>query len=59
MAIFRTKKAEETENIRLPRHIAIILDGNGRGGKNAAFPGRRATPRGRRLSAESPPTART
>ncbi len=26
MAIFRTKKAEETEDIRLPRHIAIILD---------------------------------
>ena len=38
MAIFRTKKAEETENIRLPRHIAIILDGNGRWAKKRGLP---------------------
>ena len=38
MAIFRTKKAEETENIRLPRHIAIILDGNGRWATKRGLP---------------------
>lgn len=38
MAIFRTKKAEETEDIRLPRHIAIILDGNGRWAKKRGLP---------------------
>ena len=34
----RKEKAEETENIRLPRHIAIILDGNGRWAKKRGLP---------------------
>ena len=38
MAIFRTKKAEETGEARLPRHIAIILDGNGRWAKKRGLP---------------------
>ncbi len=27
----------------LPRHVAIIMDGNGRSARNAAFPGSRGT----------------
>ena len=38
MGIFKTKKAEETGSTRLPRHIAIILDGNGRWAKKRGLP---------------------
>ena len=38
MGIFKTKKAEETGSARLPRHIAIILDGNGRWAKKRGLP---------------------
>lgn len=39
MSIFRAEKpAEEEAEIRLPRHIAIILDGNGRWAKKRGLP---------------------
>ena len=60
MALFSKKAAAgpQVDFDHLPRHIAIIMDGNGRWAKSAACPAPPATRRGRRTSAPSPPTAR-
>ena len=49
----KINKAGEPEQSGIPRHIAIILDGNGRWAKKRGLP-RTA---GRKISGGSPPTA--
>ncbi len=37
------------ENLKIPAHVALILDGNGRWAKNGAFPGSWAIKRAAKL----------
>lgn len=37
MAFFKQKQTVQVDFAHLPRHVAIIMDGNGRWAKSAAF----------------------
>ena len=58
MALFKNDAAGEGAK-NLPRHIAIILDGNGRWAKKRGLPRTAGHAAGPRPSGASPHTART